>query len=326
LLAKAERIAATPLLPGRRVLGNLIAKVDRVLREEPEALRPRDLSGLPGGLVLLPDLPTILVPDLHARPAFLAQVLGWTAGGRRVADLLAAGEVNLVCLGDVLHSEWGEAATRWALAFGEYASGWARHAAMDEEMALALGAVRIILETKLAFPDRFHYLKGNHDNLANEEGRGDHPFYKFAAEGEMGASWFTAAYGEELLAEYRRLELDLPLVVQGRRFIASHGEPAFAMEPRDVIEYRSRPDVVEALIWTPNDGAEAFSVQRGLEAFLGEGAEGSLWFGGHRPVDGGFALRAGGRYVQFHNPGRRQFLFLLPGRNPDPGRDLVVLK
>jgi hypothetical protein len=323
-LANASR-AKPAVLPSRDELAPLVDEVLELLRSESPDLRLPDGKGRPGGLVTLPKLPTILVPDIHARPAFLSRLFAWTPPGLKnpVATLLSRGEMNLVCVGDVFHSEWGKARDRWIEAYGEYASGWVAHRAMDEEMSLSLGAVRIVLEAKRAFPRYFHYLKGNHDNIADEEGRGDHSFMKFVAEGEMVASWFFLSYGEVLLKRYRELELSLPLLVRGDRFVASHGEPAFALGIEDILEYRSRPDVVEALIWTPNDASEAGSVAKSIEALFGAGkAAGVLWFAGHRPVGGRYALRAGGRFVQFHNPGKHQVVYLLPGRDPDPKRDI----
>jgi len=241
--------------------------------------------------------------------------------------LLAAGKLNLVCLGDIFHSEAGSGPRRWAAAYGEYLSSWSAHRAMDEEMGLCLAALVLVLRCKKAYPRFFHCLKGNHDNVANEEGRGDHPFYKFAAEGEMVASWLEAAYGYEIIARIRAFELGLPLLALGERFAASHGEPAFELGREELLEYRSRPDVVEALIWTPNDGAEELSVQRSLARLrCGAPGEGERWFGGHRPVDGRYALRARGRYVQFHDPAAWRVAYLLPGRDPDPERDILDIR
>lgn len=325
---RARVLGRAPALPGRGELAAEIAAAVAALAGEGPELRPRDSKGRPGGLVQLPELPTVLVPDLHARPAFLASVLDWTPPGRdrALAALLEAGEACLACLGDLFHTEWGSARRRWSAAYREYASNWAAHAAMDEEMALALSAARVVLGAKASWPSNFFYIKGNHDNIANEEGRGDHPFYKFAAEGEMVSSWFAAAYGPTLLSAYRGFELELPLAVLGDRFVASHGEPAFALTRRDILEYRSRPDVVEALIWTANGEAEPGSVASSLDALLGrERAEGALWFAGHRPVEGRYTLRAFGRFVQFHDPGARRVAFLEPGRDPDPERDILDL-
>ncbi|HET7839309.1 MAG TPA: hypothetical protein VFL04_06085 [Rectinemataceae bacterium] len=342
LCSFAQDLAARPRLPARSELSPQVEFVLGLLKAEDPGLRPRDSGGLPGGLVRLPAHPVVLVPDLHARPLLLAKVLAWRpdiggdarapTGGpgqirerASVAELLAMGEASLVCLGDAFHSEAGGAARRWRLAYREYLSSWASHGAMDEEMALTLSTIRIILAAKAAFPRNFHYIKGNHDNLANEDRHGDRSFYKFAAEGEMVASWFTGTYGRALLEAYRSLELELPLAVLGELLVASHGEPAFAMGPGDIIEYRRREDVVYGLIWTGNDEAEAGSVQRSLAALLGPSSGGARWFGGHRPVRGRYALRAGGSYVQFHDPSAHQVALILPGRPPDPERDIRIL-
>jgi hypothetical protein len=322
-------------LPEAAELARLVDAAKELLRSEPASLRPRDSSGRPGGLVKLPELPAVLVPDLHARPSFIAEVLAWSppasdalaaraplAGRATLADLLEKDEASLVCLGDLFHSEWGQARARWERAYREFLSGWRSRLAMDEEMTRALATARIVLEAKLAFPASFHYLKGNHDNIVDEEGRGDHSFYKFAAEGEMVASWFELTYGRKLLESYRELELELPVLALGGRFVASHGEPAFALTREDAIEYRSRPEVVEALIWTANGAAAPGSVAVSMEALLGPAAAGALWFAGHRPVQGRYALRAGGRFVQFHDPGAHRVAYLLPDRAPDPERDI----
>jgi len=331
VLATAAALAAEPRLPSRAQLRDLVEAALAALAADPPELRPRDSGGESGGLLLLPELPTVLVPDIHARPALLKQVLAWEGPsalpfGRPLAELLEEGRATLVCLGDVFHSEWTGAARRWESALGEYMRGWTGHRTMDQEMALTLSAVRIVLEAKIAFRSSFHYLKGNHDNVTNGSDHGDRAFYKFAAEGEMVSSWFELAYGSELRQRFRELELEYPVLAVGDRFVASHGEPAFAIAREDAVEYRHRPDVVYALIWTANDGAQSGSVEQGLVRLLGGGAasslEGALWFGGHRPVDGRYALRAGGRYVQFHDPSKHQVALLLPGRAPDPDRDI----
>jgi hypothetical protein len=320
-----QRPRSAGTMPGRDELPSLVAAARAVLDSEPEALRPRDSAGRPGGLLVLPELPTVIAPDLHARPRFIEALLDWSPPGRSasLASLLSAGEASLVCLGDLFHSEAGGARERWARAYDEYVSGWERREAMDQEMSLALRTTRDVLEAKASYPRFFHYLKGNHDNISDEEGHGDHSFYKFAVEGEMTASWFVATYGGALLASYRAFELSLPVLALGKRFVASHGEPAFALSRTDIVESRSRPEVVEALIWTPNDGAHEGSVKRTIEALFGPAlAPGALWFAGHRPVGGRYALRAGGRFVQFHDPTESRVAFLEPGRDPDPDRDI----
>lgn len=141
----------------------------------------------------------------------------------------------------------------------------------------------------------------------------------------MAASWFSLRYGKGLQRLFRDYELSLPLAARGSRFVASHAEPAFALTAGEIIDYRGRPDVVEALTWTPNDGASPGSVAATLEALLGPAAPRALWFGGHRPVPGRFASRQDGRYIQFHNPDRRNLVLLEAGRDPEPERAVLDL-
>lgn len=291
----------------------------------PPGLRPRDEAGRPGGLLLLDPLSTAILPDLHARHGYLLKALAWRPAprGPRLIELLAAGQARLLCLGDAFHSEGPRGRARWLRAYDEYRLAGDFGPAMEAEMADSLTTVRMILRLLAAYPGRFFYLKGNHDNILNEEGRGDHPFRKFAAEGAMVAAWFESRYGRALQEALRGFELGLPLLARGEGWAASHAEPAFALGPEELLAYRERPEVAEALTWTANEEAARGSVAESLSR-LGL-PEGSLWFAGHRPVEGRYALRAEGRFVQFHDPDSERLLWLLPGRVPDPERDLVSL-
>jgi len=78
---------------------------------------------------------------------------------------------------------------------------------------------------------------------------------------------------------------------------------------------------------TAPDTPEPGSVEESMLALMGRRrARRSLWFAGHRPVGGRYALRAGGRFVQFHDPSAFRVVFLLPGRAPDPDRDIYDIR
>ena len=89
------------------------ALLDRVRRAldclccESPGRRPRDRAGRPGGMIVLDrTVPTILVSDLHARMEYLLSVLAFEPeAGTAVIDLLAAAQLQVVCLGDGLHAE-----------------------------------------------------------------------------------------------------------------------------------------------------------------------------------------------------------------------------
>jgi len=237
-----------------------------------------------------------------------------------VLERLEAGELQVLCLGDGMHAE-ARAARRWKAAQREFLDGYRRHAHMDEEMRESLGLMQMVMECKAALPRLFHFLKGNHENIANEEGEGNHPFVKFALEGFMVAEYMRLFYGEEVLAGHYEFEKLLPLLAAGTGFLASHAEPARFFSCEQVVGSRGDPEVVLGLPWTGDGEAEEGSVGRMLEHYLGPVA-GTFYFGGHRPVRG-FNLRADGRYVQIHDP-ERWVLALLPADGGiDPARDIL---
>ena len=331
-------------------LARILASATDILAAESPDSRPPDAADRPGGLVQLPGIPVILVPDLHTRTDFLRKVLSWRPGLARpedsrclqfgalsVLELLGCGRIGLVCLGDAINSEGLEASWRWKTALNEYFGGWKRHEAMDAEMNTALETMRLVMELKIANPERFHFLKGNHDNLADRTDHGDRHFYKYAAESAMGASWFAEVYGRELLESWRTFELGLPVAAAGMNFATSHAEPAFALTRQDIIGYRDRPDVVTALIWTANDAADPAATSESLSNLLAGippgdrtgsavvSLTGARWYGGHRPVHGLYETRAEGRYIQFHNPDYRQIALIFPDLAPDPEDSVIRL-
>jgi hypothetical protein len=303
----------------------VLSEARRVLHTEDPSYRPRDTEGRPGGLLYLRwGVPTVIVPDLHARMDFFLRVLlNRSPRGYTFLEELALGLAQIVCVGDAFHAE-GRAAARWKLAFQEFTNGYRRRSNMDEEMRESMGLMEMVLLVKSAFPNAFHFLKGNHENIANEHGDGNYPFGKFAYEGAMVTQYIRQFYGDEFLAEYAAFEKQLPLLAVGSNFIVSHAEPR-TFYPRDaVINYRRNADVVYDLTWTNNDAAEPGSVAAMLEHYL-PGRENTYYFGGHRPITGSFHTRAGGRYVQIHDPTRFIIANLPPDREIDLNRDIYPL-
>jgi hypothetical protein len=79
-----------------------LMKVNFTLLNEDNAVRPYDESGLPGGIVQLKkNLPTVIVPDLHARMDFFLSVMSHTwENDRSVLQMLGSEEIQVVCVGD----------------------------------------------------------------------------------------------------------------------------------------------------------------------------------------------------------------------------------
>jgi hypothetical protein len=305
-----------------------LMKVNFALLNEDDATRPYDSSGLPGGIVQLKkDIPTVIIPDLHARMDFLLSVMSHTRGdGRSVLEMLGSEDIQVVCVGDGFHAE-GRAVERWQRAFEEFNSDYKKHRYIDEEMMESLGLMEMVFELKMAFPNNFHFLKGNHENIANEEGFGNHPFRKFAFEGHMVFRWVQKFYGQDFIDSYYEFEKNLPLFVIGRNFIISHAEPMQFFRREAIVEYRSNPDVVEGLTWTANDEAEPESVSQMLDYYLQMGEEEQCYyFGGHRPVMGLYNLRAEGKYVQIHNPSKFGIVLIKPEGSINLDEDIFEIE
>jgi hypothetical protein len=310
---------------GVELLEQTLATI-QVLHSEPPEIRPPDMDNRPGGLLYLdPQTPTVVVPDLHARMELVLALLAWKPDGiQRCIDRLAAGTLQLLFLGDGFHAE-GRAVARWQAALEEFKGGYRKHEHMDAEMRESLGVMEMVMALKRCYPLQLHFLKGNHENITNEQGGGNYPFLKFANEGLMVRIYMEHFYGEETLQTYAELEKSFPLLAVGGTFLASHAEPAWLIPEAEVIEYRRRPQVVYGLTWTDNGEAEPGSVQQMLEHYLGQEAGGAYYFGGHRPVHGNYSLRSEGRYVQIHDPDRYVVALLPAGEPIELERDILEL-
>lgn len=297
-----------------------------VLSGEPAAIRPVDARDLPGGIVRLdPDLPTIIVPDLHARTGFFLSLMeSPLPGGATVSNALAAGELQMLCLGDGFHAE-SRAIDRWRSAYDEFIDGYTDSPAMDREMAESMGLMEMVMLSKLAFPDRFHFLKGNHENVLNEEGNGNHAFRKFVLEGEMVATYLSRFYGEAFMERYAAFERNLPLFAIGSRFLASHAEPERPYSESELVNARLDPDVVLGLTWTDNGAAEPGSIFALLSRFLPD-LERPRYFTGHRTISGLYRERSGGYHLQIHNPGKYVVAWAMPDRDIEPDLDIGEIR
>lgn len=302
----------------------LLKNVNLQLGDDNMDIRPVDNNGMPGGLIFLKkDIPTIITPDLHARINYLITLLFHKfPDGVSVLDMLSADKLQIVCVGDGFHSETHP--LRWKDALKEFENGFAKHKNMDDEMRDSMGVMEIVMELKCSFPDNFHFLKGNHENVANERGEGNFPFRKYAYEGAMVLEYFKKFYSEEILESYYNFEKKLPLFAVGVNFLISHAEPLTFYDKDTIINYRDNWDVVQGLTWTDNDAAEEGSVQEMLNHFIDEKYyDSSYYFGGHRPIKELFAFRADGRYIQLHNT--KKYILTLISDDFDPEKDISEL-
>jgi hypothetical protein len=155
---------------------------------------------------------------------------------------------------------------------------------MDREMNAGLALLEMIFLLQTQFPRNFFFLKGNHENITCEEGRGNHPFGKYAAEGEMVFGYLEHRFGKEMVSDLYHWEHALPLMARGPWYLVSHAEPRRVFSPEEVIDAIRRPEVVDGLTWTRRWDAESGAVRGTLERFLPPWfASRALYWSGHTP-------------------------------------------
>lgn len=278
----------------------------------------------------------MVIPDIHARMGFVRRILDMPVPDpaapddpQQVAPLierLRSGGAQLVFVGDYVHAEQ-RAADRWRAAMKEFLEGFKQHASMDAEMRESLGTLEILARIKLAFPEAVHLLKGNHENIRNSEEHGNHPFGKFAYEGQMVVDYMQRFFPGEVLDAIDSFERSLPLLAVGADFLVSHAEPKRVYAPAEVRDFREHPEVIEGLTWTANDEAEDGSVAGMLATYLGadRDREHPYYFGGHRPVTGRYGVRADGRYIQLHNPAAEIAAVIPAEQSFDPEEHILYI-
>lgn len=318
-------ISSRTKLPNKDQYMRLLGRTITILEHEDSQIRPADSTGLSGGMVVSdPQLPTLIVPDLHARRDLFFSLLEYPLFGEiTVLTALEEGRITLVCLGDALHAE-RRALARWLIAWEEYLSGWKKHKAMSEEMIEGLSLIEMVMRCKGAFPNQVHFLKGNHENIMNEEGNGNHAFMKFAHEGEMVRSFLESRMGTDFLQLYALFEKRLPLFVLGNTFLASHAEPARFFTREELIEARNSAEVMLGLTWTANGVADQETVRHMIESYVPD-VPGAVYFAGHRPVSGAYAHNQHNNFIQIHNPEGFNLAFVPPDRPFTPEKDIINL-
>jgi len=296
----------------------------------------------------LHDLPTIIVPDLHARRAMLIAILSTqlTEGpfaGKQVFELLQQGCLNVVCVGDIVHSE---ERSHWVINLdGEWTPEL-----VDKEMVRSLGAGAMIMYLKLQFPDHFHCLRGNHDDITEELGKfrkfvgikrdeqdkivlvdGHHILTGDKGEPDLVRDWILTreGWGQAFLDTWAQFERALPLFAQGSYYVISHTLPDIPLTEEAIRDPQRAKEINCAL--TSNRQINRAAIEETLDNL---GIRGSIqrWFYGHTPVpleknDGKYEEDLDGLAVRFNNP-KKQIFAYVPASNDerrfDPTRDVFI--
>lgn len=299
-------------LPKHDYFFDLADSASTILEKENKKYRPLDNKNEPGSLLDFHNdkLPVIVVPDLHARPDFLMHILDYKIFEKTtVYEALKQKKIRVVCVGDILHSEH-KTKERWFAAQTEFESDIYTGPSMSQEMQAGLSLYCGILKLKMSFPEHFHLLKGNHENIFNVTENGDYSFRKYADEGHMVKCFIQDYYGDDILYMIHCIERSLPLVYFGKKCVISHAEPKSVFTKEQLINARSDSSIVEALTWTDNDEAEEGSVLGIIKNLAGDNIDDYVYIGGHRPVANSYETRQNGLYVQIHNPSRQQIAYI----------------
>ena len=334
ILQKFQILSKPARLPSKKKILDAARKALFVLATESSSYRERiPGTDIPGGLLDFRKEPllTIVVPDIHARPDFIYNILNFvlpknSSGLERnvkVIDALEGDLARLVLVGDILHAE-GREKERWLRAWNEFDKGTDDSSFMRAEMREGLVALLAVMEAKALWPKNFHCLKGNHENIKNERGGGNFPFRKFASEGQMVLAFMRSAYDEEVLNAIYDFEKTLPLAFCAKNLFVSHAEPLEFFSKEELLLAPVDERIVYGLTWTANNEARVGGVEKILAALCEPSAKiEPRAIGGHRPVPENYLERQGGLYVQIHNPNKQNVALVRPDKTFNPKKDII---
>lgn len=297
------------------------------------------------GLIQLQDLPTIIIPDLHARRELLVAVLRTHPNGaaQNVLELLQQGKINVVCVGDIVHSE---KRSDWVINNdGEWTAEL-----LDKEMVRSLGAATMIMYLKTDYPSHFHCLRGNHDDMAGELAE---DFRKFVGlkyennelvfvdgrpvvtadrgESKIVRDWVLTreGWGQPFLQQWASFDKSLPLFAEASYYVISHTLPRVPLTEAE-IRNPDRPREI-AMELTSRRGVDEAAITATLEN-LGLAGQVKHWFHGHSQVspdinDGKYEESLDGLVVRLNNPRQHVFAYVPASYEEhlfDPTRDVYI--
>lgn len=276
-----EKILTEKNLPDYGVFFDILTETLDVLENEDVSYRQKNDDGESGGLIDFKndDKLTIVVPDLHARPDFLLNILNCKikfllskgdfktflkknpkiAKNLRVFDALKQNCARLVFVGDILHSEKNK--LRWKKIEQEFENNIFTGKNICKEMGEGFSLLFALCKLKISFPQNVQILKGNHENILNKTENGDYAFRKFAEEGDMCRVFVQNYYGDDILYLIHCAEKNLPIVFAGKNVVVSHAEPASGFSKNQIVNANKFGEVTEGFTWTANGEAQDGSVE-----------------------------------------------------------------
>lgn len=222
----STRIAA--MFDARSLLGGKIDRLEKrsslslILevneRLASESFRPIDKSGIPGGLLELPDEQTpIIIGDLHGQVDNLLKVLTENC----ILQSLRANKAFLCILGDAVHSEIVKQMSN-----------------MDSSVLI----MDLILSLKRTFPRNVFYIRGNHDDFNPDLAKNGIP------QGLLMRKYLKETRGTAYVEAMQTFYDRLPYMISSDSFIACHaGPPRAGTSRKQLINIRQFPAIAKAL-------------------------------------------------------------------------------
>jgi len=277
------------------------------------------------------DLPLIIIPDIHARTDFIKNILNYTitpelnfiktAKQISVYQALKKNKIRIICVGDALHTEINTI-ERWKNIQIEFSKNIFTGPAATLEARDCFNTLFALLLLKISFPNNFHFLKGNHENIYNTTGDGDYSFRKIADEGNTLKRFIQNYYGEDILYLISYYEKSLPLISITKQCVISHAEPRTSYTKNELINAKQNPQIIEDLTWTNNNEAEENSVKKIIKNLLGTNSK-AIYFAGHRPVIENFKKLHNGLFYQIHNPHKQNIVLIYKDKDFNPETDII---
>ena len=232
-----------------------------------------DLRELP------PDQEIILIGDLHTKLKHLQLILEDRQEDESGAEprepddsvlqKLEDGRAMLVILGDAVHFE----------SFRSEISDRRELQERLREMQSSLTIMAHIFDLKLRFPDRVHYVLGNHDYLSGRCVKDG------VRQGLELKQCIEDRFGKEAMVQYWRFLRNCPVLLVGDGIVAAHAGPAHGLRSLDEVlavnPAMEEDPVVQSLVWG-RFGANFEPEQ--IHSFLRAiGQEGAYFVVGHSP-------------------------------------------
>lgn len=277
------------------------------------------------------NLPLIIIPDIHARTDFIKNILDFkilpelkflnNKKSISIFNALKQKKIRVICVGDALHTEVNTA-QRWENIQEEFLEDIHTGPAMTAEAKECFSTLAALMMLKTFFPENFHFLKGNHENINNTTGNGNYAFRKLADEGQMLKTFIQEYYGDDILFLISCYEDSLPLIAATNNCVISHAEPRTSYTKEQLINAKNNSQIIEDLTWTSNGEAEENSAKQIINNLIPNNNK-SKYFGGHRPVKTNYNSLQNDTFYQIHNPHKQNIVLIYNNRPFNPETDII---